>query len=374
LKKGNIVLLTTPSRESHSKRRQFAAAARELGLEVRNSPDARTEAVIPCSDYRAVDAAVLCQQHGVPGSNPMAARIATHKSLAYRFLESRGLRTLGWQAPLTDADLLAGMRRPVIVKPDLGSGSFSRYPWGYRVFASARALRDWLRRNGLLQGFLDYQQSPRADVGRFLLMEYVPSPVYGVACLIGDRGVAVYDRHTMKMMPDSMVVERILFGERHADERFARQVALAFAALGMRRSIFYVQCVARHGRLYAIDFNLRPGTLFDLAVAGAGVRFHTPALAYLLGREPAERVRFSRYFGVRRMNAPLQPGRREVTFGTGAIPLMSELHYDPSRPYDAGHALPVFAVRCSGWRDFDRRAEAVIAGTVVNRVRQAGRR
>ena len=53
---------------------------------------------------------------------------------------------------------------------------------------------------------------------------------------------------------------------------------------------------------------------------------------------------------------------------------MSELHYDPSRPYDAGHALPVFALRCSGWRDFDRRAEAVIAGTVVNRVRQAGRR
>ena len=66
------------------------------------------------------------------------------------------------------------------------------------------------------------------------------------------------------------------------------------------------------------------------------------------------------------MNAPLQPGRREVTFGAGAIPLMSDLHYDPSRPYDTGHALPVFAVQCSGWRDFDRRAEAVIAGTVIH--------
>jgi hypothetical protein len=372
----NIVLLTTWSRESRSKMRQYAAAAAELGLDVREEhPDRRTAGVIACSDHRAVDAAWLCHKHGIPGSDPVAATVATNKSLAYSFIESRGFRTLRWEVPLSEADLRDGLRKPVIVKPDRGSGSRSDHPWGYQAFRSAKAFLDYLRRTRQLQAFLDYQRAPSHWWGRYLLMEYVPGRLYGVAAAIADGRVAVYDTHGLATMPDSMLIETTLFGEQHEDMRAIARIAEAFAALGLRRTVLYTQCVARGGRLYPIDFNLRPGTMFDLLVGVLRLPFYAQALSFFLGRHRKMRFRWpSRYLGARRMHLPLRPGRRKVSFGPGAIPVVSEFHYDPRKPYDSGHALPIFAVRCTGRRDFDRRSRAVIARTVIHAARRPGSR
>ena len=304
----NVVLLSTGSSESESKSKHYARAAAQLGFGVRAHPDRRTAAVVACSDYRAVDAAWLCQRYGIPGPDPIAATIATHKSLAYSFLRAQGFRMLHWQVPLGGEELRDGFDRPVIVKPDRASGSFSRHPWGYRVFASTSAFHAWLVRNGQLRRFERYQAEPSSWSGRYLVMEYVASRnLYGVAALVGERHATVYDAHEMRTMPGSMVVDRILFGERHRDAPSVARMAAAFAGIGLRRSIVYLQCVERAGRLYPIDINLRPGTMFDLAVDALRLPFYDWALAAFTGRARAARFRWPhRRVGVRRIALALR--------------------------------------------------------------------
>jgi hypothetical protein len=367
----NIVLLSTDSRESESKKLHYTEAAASLGLEVRAYPDRRTECVLACSDFRAVDAAWLCKLHGIPGSDPIAASIASQKSLTYQFLQSRGFRTLHWQLPIELRDLQHSFDRPVIVKPDRGSGSFARHPWGYRVFASVDAFRRYLVRNRLLGTFLRYQADPSSGSGRYIVMEYVAcKSMFGVASIIGAKRATVYDVHGMRAMSRSMIVDRILFGERHRDMASVAAVAQAFAEIGLRRTVLYVQCVERAGKLYPIDINLRPGTMFDLAASALGHPFYKEALSVFLGRQA--RMRFSwpsKCVGVRRMSLPLKAGTRRATFGPGGIPLIEKFSYDPARPYDLGHAWPTFAVQCSDRVDFDRRAGSVIARTIVRAAR-----
>lgn len=364
----NIVLLSSGSKESESKKRHYAIAAASLGLDVLNRPDRGTACVIPCSDFKALDAALLCRQHGIPGSDPIAATIATHKSLTYHFLAERGFRTLFWYLPLNEADLEHGFDRPVIVKPDRGSGSYSIHPWGYRVFESVAGFRRYLVRNRLLDRFLRYQAEPMHWTGRYLVMEYVGGrSMYGVASVIGDRRADVYDVHEMRNAPGSAVVDRILFGEKHRDMGSIAGIAEAFAAIGLHRTICYVQCVERAGRLFAIDLNLRPGSMFDLAAAAMKLPFYTDALAYFTGR--AQKMQFAwphRRIGVRRMVGRLRPGVHKVTYGRGGIPLVKRLSYDAARPYDRVNAWPMFAVPCTGRRDFDRKAAAIATRTTVH--------
>lgn len=368
----NVVLLSTGGKESESKRLHFAQAADALGFRVADRPDRHTACVIPCSDFKAFEAALMCREHGVPGPDPIAASIATHKSLTYHFLARRGFRTLRWSIPLEDSDLKHGFDRPVIVKPDRGSGSYAVHPWAYRVFGSVSAFRRFLVRNRLLEGFLRYQGTPSYWNGRYLVMEYVPNArLYGVAAAIGDRKAKIYDVHEMGNAPGSAVVDRILFGETHRDMESIAAIPKAFASIGLRRVVCYVQCVERAGRLYPIDLNLRPGSMFDLAVDALKLPFYTDLLRVFTGVD--QKMRFAwphPRVGVRRLVGVLRPGTCDVTYGAGGIPLVDRISYDVSRRYDLGRAWPLFAVPCRNRGEFERKSAAIAEATTISQKRR----
>jgi len=368
--KRNIVLLGTDSRDSRAKARYYTRAARELGLAVRDYPDRRTLAVLPCSDFLAVDAARLARAHGIPGPDPLAVTIAGDKSLAYEFLRSRGFRTLFWHVPTREEDLGIALDCAVIVKPEKGSGSFAGYPWAYKTFRNLRAFGRYLKTRKLHRKFFEYQSRPDSLLGRFFVMEYAPtSVIHSVAAVVGDKRVeecAVGDltTHPETKMPMSMIV-----GKRHREAAAAFAMIEAFAKAGLRRSVVYLQCIEHKGRLYPMDVNLRTGTLWAAAAEGLDLRLHTRILAFQLGLEPRLRFRWpAPYVGVWRMPLPLEGGRRRVIFGDGCIPLITELSYDPKKPYDIGHAWPMFAVAFRGYEDFDARADAIMASAEIRRL------
>jgi len=167
----NIVLLSTDSEESRQKARSWTHAADALGLKVRRTPDRRTRAVLACSDHKFVDAAWLAHAHGVPASGPAAAVIASSKALAYQFLRSRGFEMLPFLVPVSEADFALRWSRPVIVKPEQGSGTFALHPWGYQVFDGLRDFRQFLSRSGHMSAFLENQLHPHPDSGRYVVME-----------------------------------------------------------------------------------------------------------------------------------------------------------------------------------------------------------
>jgi hypothetical protein len=367
---GNIVPLSTDSVESSEKARSWARAARRLGLSVRAHPDRSTLAVLPCSDSRLRDAAWLARSHGVPGPDPAAAVVVASKALAYDFLRGKGFDMLFSYVPLAGADLELKFERPVIVKPEYGSGTYAPHPWGYQVFESMAELRAHFRRARLERRFFEYQAMPDPRAGRYLIMEYVPSGwTHAVQCIVGDGEVEVFDQFSCTLRPESMTVKTVVLGERLAQERKLVAMAREFARLGLRRSLLTIQCVERAGTLYPIDFNVRVGALFDRFNKKRDLGFYECALRFLLGESesmgfawPAPRV------GIHRMYLPLRPGRWRAHFGAGAIPLVSEVAYDPRKPYDFGYAWPGFAVLSESKDGALRKVDEVLAATTVSRV------
>jgi hypothetical protein len=368
--RANIVPLCADSVESREKARSWSLAARRIGLGVRKHPDRGTLAVLPCSDSRLRDAAWLARSHGVPGSDPAAAAVVASKALAYDFLRGRGFDMLFSYVPLVRADLQIAFDRPVIVKPEYGSGTYAPHPWGYKVFGSMAEWRTYLRRSRLERAFFDYQAAPHPSAGRYLIMEYVPSEwTHAVQCIVGDGDVKVFDQFSCTLRPQSMTVQTVVLGEQLSQARQIVGMARAFAALGLRRSLLTIQCVERAGTLFPIDFNVRVGALFDRLNRKRDLGFYESALRFLLGRDgamqfswPAPRV------GIHRMYLPVRPGRWRAAFGAGAIPLVTEVAYDARKPYDFGYAWPGFAVLGRSKHDALRKVDAVLASTTVSRV------
>jgi hypothetical protein len=367
----NIVPLTMPSVESREKARSWVRAARQLGLGVRAHPDRDTVAIMPCSDFCLRDAAWLARSHDVPGPDPAAAAIVASKALAYDFLRSRGFATLYSFVPLGAADLAIEFDRPVIVKPEHGSGTYAPHPWGYKVFASVAAMRRWLRQRRLERRFFEYQAIPDPRAGRYLVMEFVPTDwTHAVQCIIGGEGeVEVFDQFSCTLRPKSMTVQTVVLGEELPQAGNIVAMAKEFARLGLRRSLLTIQCVERDGALYPIDFNVRIGALFDRLNKKRKLGFYEEALKFMLGRSatmgfawPAPRV------GIHRMYLPYRPGRWRAQFGGGAIPLVTEVAYDPRKPFDFGYAWPGFAVLSSDKAATLAKVDAVLATTTVSRV------
>jgi hypothetical protein len=329
---------------------------------VRPYPDKGTVAVIPCSDYRVSEAALLCHAHGIRGPRPSIAAIASSKALTYDFLARAGFEVLYWQVPRQPRDLLASFDRPVIVKPDSGAGSYSPLPWGYRVFDDLRDFRRYLRTEGLTGQFFEHQADERT---RSVVMECVPSPrMFTITTVVGDGEAMLYDRNTFRTTTASKVVDWMLMGDTHPDLKKAVAMANAFAAAGMHRSILYLQSVERGGRLFPIDLNLRPGTMWELAAEGMGARPYETLLAAMLGLEHGGRIAWpAPYVGIRKVLLPKRRKSFRVAFG--AVPLISRCRFVRGKPYDLGHAWPLFAVPCQRPEEFDRRADAIIAATRI---------
>jgi hypothetical protein len=338
----NIVPLYSDSVESRNKARSWAPAAWRLGIGVRSDPDCNTVAVLPCSDSRLRDAAWLARNRRVPGSEPAAAAILASKALAYDFLRARGFDMLFSYVPLVRADLGISFDRPVIVKPEYGSGTYAPHPWGYKVFSGMADLRSHFRRRGIERRFLEYQAQPDPRVGRYLVMEYVPSQwTHAVECIVNDGEVDVFDQYSMMSRPKAMTMKTAVMGERLPGARRIVAMAREFARLGLRRSLLIIQCVERENALYPIDFNMRVAALVDRLNQKCGLGFCERALRFMLGRSasigfrwPAPRV------GIHRLYLPQRPGRWRAAFGAAAIPLVTEVAYDPRKPYDWGYAWP----------------------------------
>lgn len=364
-RRGNIVLLRTDSFESLMKAKAYADAARALGFAVRDYPDAETLGIWPASDFRALEAAWLCRSYGVPGPDPVAVAIARSKSLTYEFLRRKGFDMLRWLVPLRERDLGLPFKGPIIVKPDSGSGSSSNQPWGYRVFDGLRDFKRYLHKQKLLERFFANQVGAAQD--RQVVMEYVDAELWSIATIAGDGDAMLYDSNVMSTLPGSKVMGRILIGARHPDTANAVRMAKALSRAGLRRSVIYLQCVPRRGRLCVFDLNLRPGTMWECAAVSMNVRAHEELVSVLLGLKEKTDIRWpGRYVGVVRVPGRLQPGRMQVRFAhADAIPVVDEARYDPSKPYDAGHAWPMFAVLCRRADEFDGRARAIIASMKV---------
>jgi hypothetical protein len=259
---------------------------------------------------------------------------------------------------------------PVIVKPEKGSGSFGGYPWAYRTFESLRAFGRYLKVRKLQKKFFDYQRRPDALLGRFLVMHHAgTSQTHSVAAVIADRRIEVCVIGEGRHSPETKVAESLVIGKRHPETDRVVAMIEAFAAAGLRRSVVYLQCVEYRKRLYPMDVNLRTGTLWAAAGEGLGMPLHTRILAFQLGLAPRLGIRWPAPFvGVQRMLIPPKAGRRHVVFGEGCIPLVTELTYDPKKPYDVGHAWPTFALKCQRYEEFDARAAGIMAGAEVRRV------
>jgi hypothetical protein len=366
----NIVPLRTDSVESREKALSWARAARSLGLRVRSHPDRHTVAVVPCSDGRLRDAAWLGRRHGVPACDPAAAAVLSSKALAYEFLRGKGFEMLFSCVPLAGADLDVKLHRPVIVKPEYGSGSYAPHPWGYRVFESMADLRRWLRRRGFERSFFEYQAQPDWRAGRYLAMEYVPSEwTHAVQCVVADGKVDVFDQFSCTLRPKAMTVKTVVMGEKLEQAAILVRMAREFARLGLRRSLLTIQCVERDGKLYPIDFNVRVGALFDCFNKKQKLRFYEHALRFMLGESDAMGFAWpSPRVGIHRLYLPLRPGRWRASFGDEAIPLVTEVAYDPKKPYDFGYAWPGFAVLGKSRTDTLARVQRVLADTTVTRV------
>lgn len=343
----NVVLLGAGGRESQAKVRHYGAAAARLDLDVVDYPDSHTLGVISCSDFRAAEASWLAQAHGVRGADPLAATVATSKSLAYRAMRRAGFDTLWFCIPRCDDDLRTSpFKGAVIVKPDRGSGGFAEHPWAYRIFESVQAFRDALIEAEFLEAFLAYQNDPPMHHGAYLVMEYVDSPLITAAAVAGPDDVAFYEGGTADMMEsDGRLSARSYVLGPSATTQGARVFVEALAQQGLTHSVIYVQCVGKEGRLYPIDFNLRPSTMSDYAVEALGLAFYEAALAYQLGLSATLDFHWPHpCVAIRRVLVPLRAGTRELDYGPDCIPLVRCLHYDEARPYDVGDAWPMFAV------------------------------
>jgi hypothetical protein len=368
--KRNIVLLGVDSRDSRHRARGWTRAARALGVAVRAYPDRGTRAVIPLTDLKVVEAASLARMHGVPGPDPVAATVVTSKLLAYELLRSRGFELLYSRAPLDPRDLEPPLRRPIIVKPERGSGGVGLHPWAYRRFEGTADFRRYLARSRMERRFFEYQQDPHPGAGRYFVQEFVETKWLHVARMsISERGASVFEQSAFTVHPRLMKVESRISGE--ALPGVERIVAMAreFGRIGFHRAILLIQCLRSRGVLQPIDFNFRISAAFDLQNEALGLGYYEKALAFLLGRD--DRVRYASpkpHIGVHHMYQRPRRGCHAVQFPGDCIPLVKEISYDPAKPYDYGHAFPAFAVICRDRRDFLRRVQQVVAGAKFRRI------
>jgi hypothetical protein len=241
----------------------------------------------------------------------------------------------------------------------------SAKPWGYRAFDSLRDFQRFLGRGERMREFYEAQRDPQQ---RHLVMEYVPArELWSIATVAGDGPAMLYDTNLMHAMPRWNVIERLLIGARHPDTGTALRMARALAAAGLRRSVIYVQCVQRGGRLHLMDLNLRPGTMWSQCAQVLKVAAHEEILAVLLGLKARPSIRWpAPYVGVARVPMRCGPARVAAEFRhAAAIPLIERTSFDRSRPLDNGYAWPRFSVLCKRPSDFARTARAVIAATRV---------
>jgi hypothetical protein len=370
----NIVLLATDSEDSQSKARHYRTAAFALGLTVAHRPNDATKAISPCSDYLALEAAWMCQTYGVPGPSPLAVTVATNKSLAYSYLKHCGLPTLFWIVPIRESDLRASFAGPVIVKPEISSGSFSWHSWGYRIYRNIAEFRLELREKRLTRRFFDYQMHPDSRVGRYLVMEYVGGGVvYSVEAIAKARAFNVYGYFEQHLIPDSRKAtrSRSAFFERPPARLGTIGKAFeAFVGLGLRHSVIYFQYVRKGGRPYILDVNVRPGSLLERVAIALGLPFFERLLRYRFGLDRRVDLALpARCLGVRRMSIPIRAGKRRAIFGGECIPVVSEINYDPKRPYDTTPARPIFALPCDSRREFEMRADEIAANTRIVQIR-----
>jgi hypothetical protein len=366
----NLVILRTDSYESLMKANVYIDVAKRLGLSVREHPDKRTVAIIPASEFRAMDAAWMARTYGVPGPDPVAVATVTNKALAYQFLRRKGFEVLDWMVPVREQDLRRSLGGPVIVKPEIGSGSSSRQPWGYRVFDDVPDFRRYLYKEKQLDRFLSMQFLQPLE--RMLVMEYVEGDFWSMAAVAGEGRPEQFDSNVQQMLADSSkLVGRQLIGARHPDERSLMRMMSALAEAGLRRSVIWIQCVARKGRLYPFDLNLRTGQMWQQAAFRLGVPALDEVLSVMLGLKRKPCIRWpGRYVGVVRVPVELRSGVYRATCSEpDAVPVIDRLRYDPAKPYDRGHAYPVFAVVCRRQEEFEQRAAAIVAGTRLTPLR-----
>src|SRR5258706_4636269 len=138
-------------------------------------------------------------------------------------------------------------------------------------------------REGLMAQFLDYQVAPSHWIGRYLVMEYLgASMVHSITAVVGPRKVALSYSTVMRTKPGSAIVDWMLFGFRHPRIQTMISMVEALADFGLRRSVVYLQCVERGGRLFPIDVNLRPGSMWNAVTKAYGIPFFEQALGFRL--------------------------------------------------------------------------------------------
>jgi hypothetical protein len=368
--KSNIVLLTTGSRESTDKARSWGQAARSLGLSVKFSPDRHTVSVIHCSDFKIIEAAWLCRAHNIPGPDPVAATIVASKALSYEFLRALGFNVLFSYVPMEAADLRIRFNKPIIVKPEYGSGTSRLHPWAYGVFDGVADFRRYLEKQGLLDQFFSHQQAPFFQTGRYLVMEFIDAErLCYVETLINDRETVACDQRSLWLRKPEMTVETSLCGERFRDAKSVVAMAREFARIGLRRTLLGFQCVEKNGKLYPIDPIVRPAASFGLLAEKLNLRFFEQALAFMLGVDRKFKFAWpARYVGVRRIYAPRKQGRYVLQFDPGCIPLVSNVSYRKKAYDDMGHAWGAFGLVCKGRKEFLDRVRKAVASTRVRRV------
>lgn len=311
----------------------------------------------------------MCRTWGIPGPDPVAAGILTSKALTYELLRQRGHAVLFSYVPLSMEDLELRFDRPVIVKPERGSATYSVYPWGYRVFKGVAGFRRYLDEQGLAGQFFQYQREPHAAVGRFLIMEFVDCKwLRYVQIAIDGSGARVFAHSTDTVRPETLTVDKVIFAERLKQIEAVTAIGGEFARLGFHRALMMMQFVEKRGRLYPIDFNFRPAPAFDRLAVALGLQFYEKALAFLLGR--ADHIQLAwpaPCVGLQRMYLRPRKGRYEADFGPGAIPLITQVAYDPARAYDFGYAWPMFAATASNRPEFLRKARRIVAQTRIRK-------
>jgi hypothetical protein len=308
--------------------------------------------------------------HGVPGPDPVAATIVTSKALAFEFLRSRGFDVLFSRVPLHPRDLGFPFKRPIILKPERGSGGVGVHPWAYRTFDGTGDLKRYLSRARMERRFFEYQRDPHPIAGRYFIQEFIDTKwLHVVRMSIGEKRTSVFEQSAFTVHPGSKKVESRISGEPLPGMQRIVAMAREFGRIGFRPAILLIQCVRASGVLQPIDFNFRISAAFDLQNEVLGLNYYEKALAFLLGQE--DRITYSSprpHIGVHHMYLRPRKGRYEVEFGAGCIPLITQVTYDPKKPYDYGHAWPAFAVICRDRRDFMRQVKKVVDSAKLRRV------
>jgi hypothetical protein len=368
--RSNIVLLATGSRESTDKARSWGQAARSLGLSVRPAPDQHTVGIIQCSDFKIVEAAWQCRAYNIPGPDPVAATIVSSKVLAGQFLRRAGFEMLFSFVPMAPADLRLDFNGPVIVKPEYGSGTSRLHPWAYGVFDRLADFRRYLARQELTEKFFGHQRAPHPVTGKYFVMEFVQSDqLRYIETLVSDRKVAAYEQRNIWLRNPGMTVETALCGQRFRDVKSVVAMAEAFARIGLRRTFLGMQCMEKQGKLYPIDFQLRPAASIGLLAEKLDLRFFEQALAFMLGWDRDFEFAWpTRAVGVRRVYLPHRRGKYRLKFGEDCIPLQTTVSCSRKAYDDMGTTWGVFGLVCNSKREFLERAERVAASVTARRI------